>query len=172
MNTMRLPDFLIIGAMKSGTTTLYRDLMTNPAIFFPFDKEPAHLTKDGVLTPEGRLQYAELFEKAGDDQICGEASTLSTQLPQYPGVPRRARELLGDRAKLIYLIRNPVERTISHHRHTASRGIMPTALDDALDSNPELLSYSQYAMQAKAWLKHFDREQLSFVVFEEFIRDR
>ncbi len=54
---MRLSDFLIIGPQKAGTTTLYRDLLANPAIFLPIDKEPGNLREDGVLTVAGRSAY-------------------------------------------------------------------------------------------------------------------
>lgn len=50
----RLPDFLVIGAMKAGTTSLFFDLSANPAIFFPEDKEPHRLANDRALTSAGR----------------------------------------------------------------------------------------------------------------------
>ena len=87
---MPLPDFLIIGAMKAGTTTLYRDLMTNPAIFFPSEKEKSHLLRDEVLTEAGRRDYEKLFRRARPGQVLGIAPTRYTNLPDCPGVPGRA----------------------------------------------------------------------------------
>ena len=57
---MTLPSFLIIGAMKSGTTTLHADLATHPSISTPDRKEPGDLNHDEVLTPEGRAAYEEI----------------------------------------------------------------------------------------------------------------
>jgi len=115
--TMTLPHFLIIGAMKSGTTTLYRDMLTHRRVFFSADKEPMNLVNDDVLTAEGRHAYESLFAGAGRDSVCGEASTAYTKLPVYPGVPRRALQLLGPELRLIYIMRHPIERLISHHHH-------------------------------------------------------
>ena len=78
---VRLPGFLIIGAMKAGTTTLYHDLLTNPQVFFPLDKEPGNLASHDVLGEDGRGRYASIFKTARPDQICGEASTTYTKLP-------------------------------------------------------------------------------------------
>ncbi len=114
---MRLPDFLIIGAQKAGTTTLYRDLLANPAIFLPIDKEPGNLCEDDLLTDTGRSAYARHFANASTDQLCGEATTSHTKRPDVLGVPARARRLLGDKLKVIYLVREPISRIISHHHH-------------------------------------------------------
>jgi hypothetical protein len=169
---MLLPDFLIIGAMEAGTTTLYRDLMRHPSIFFPDDKEPGCLSHDHVLSNEGRTDYAALFAKARRNQCCGEASTNSTKLPNIQGVPRRAHSTIGPEVKIIYLLRNPIDRAISHHYHEYSRGTMPYGFADALASHPELIYYGKYAMQAEAWLEYFSQGNLHFIVFEEFIANR
>ena len=57
---LRLPDFLIIGAMKAGTTSLYRDLDVNPNVFLAADKEPGDLARDAVREPRGLAGYARL----------------------------------------------------------------------------------------------------------------
>ena len=169
---MRFPDFLIIGAMKSATTTMYRDLLTHPRIRFSFDKEPNILVNDDVLTDAGRRAYAELFAKVRTDEICGEASTTYSKLPDIQGVPRRAYEVLGGDIKLIYVVRNPIERTISHHHHEVGQGNMPASFEEAMERHPELVAYSRYGMQLGAWLDYFDRDQIKIVVFEEYVRNR
>ena len=168
----RLPDFLIIGAMKCGTTTLYRDLLTNPTVYFPIDKEPDRLTSDEVLSVAGRQSYLDLFAAASAEQVCCEASTSSSKLPQFPGVPQRARELLGPDLKLVYLVREPISRAISHHHHSLSAGKMPGKFEDALASHPELVDWGKYAMQARAWLEFYPAEQLKIIPFEEYVADR
>ena len=118
---MTLPGFLVVGAMKAGTTSLYRDLPTNPSVFMPIDKEPNNLLSDDVRTPQGLDDYARHFQRAGADQLCGEASTAYTMLPRHTGVPERALEVLGPDCRIIYLVREPVARIVSHHQHALVR---------------------------------------------------
>lgn len=175
---MRFPDFLIIGAMKAGTTTLYYDLMANPSIYLPAEnKEPHSLGSEKVLTAGGRREYARYFAKARANQVCGEASTGYTKLPTARGVPERAMAICGPSLKLIYLVREPVSRIISHHRHDSAPpahapGQMDPDIDVAFERHPELVEYSRYAMQIEPWIARFGRERVHIVVFEEYIRDR
>jgi hypothetical protein len=169
---MTLPHFLIIGGMKCGSTTLYRDLLTHPRVFFPIDKEPCNLCHDRVLTPEGRAEYESLFKRARPDQLCAEASTDYTKLPDRPGVPARALQVLGPELKLIYLVRDPIKRLVSHHYHEYSRAAMPADIAQAVERHPELLNYSRYAMQLEPWLDAFDERQIRVVRFEAYIADR
>src|SRR5262245_34426917 len=85
------PDFLIVGAMKAGTTSLHRDLNLHPQIFLPEEKEPEGLCHDRVLSARGRRRYARLFRPSRAGQMRGEASTAYTKLPEWQGVPARAR---------------------------------------------------------------------------------
>lgn len=169
---MRLPDFLIIGAMKAGTTSLYRDLLANPAVFMPIDKEPWNLARDDVCQPQGLRQYAKLFEKAKAHQVCGEASTVYSQLPDITGVPQRARQVLGDRLTVIYLVREPVSRIVSHHHHLWLSGAVACGLDDAVRRYPRFINYSRYAMQIEPWREALGPQQILIVQFETYINDR
>lgn len=169
---MRFPDFLIIGAMKSGTTSLYFDLRSNPAIFLPEDKEPTSLADDAVLEGQGRARYARLFGPARPDQVCGEASTGYSKLPEIRGVPERALSLLGSGAKIIYLVREPVARTLSHHYHEVTAGAMEREVDRAVRRHPCLIDFSRYAMQLAPWLERFGLDQIRVVRFEDYVGDR
>lgn len=170
---MNLPGFLIIGAMKSGTTTLYRDLLPNPAVFMPLDKEPSNLNTDEVLTPEGLKRYAELFESKRPEQVGGEASTSYTKIPTVTGVPGRARRVLGADVRLVYLLREPVSRAISHHAHALTTGdTTDRDFNRDVRAKEKYLDYSRYAMQAEAWLDVFGPDRLMFVRFESFVKDR
>jgi hypothetical protein len=169
---MRLPDFLIIGAAKAGTTSLYRDLRCNPQIFMPRDKEAGNLKGDDVLTPRGRRAYARLFATARPDQVCGEAPTDYTKLPQFPGVPQRALDVIGPRVKAVYLVREPVARIISFHHHQYVEDKMPADINAAVREFPELLDHTRYAMQITPWLETFGPEQVVIVRFEDYVADR
>ncbi|MDX1387898.1 MAG: sulfotransferase domain-containing protein [Acidobacteriota bacterium] len=170
---MALPRFLIIGAMKCGTTTLFNDLASHPAIYGPDDKEPHALVDDTVLTAEGGRAYERLFARAGDEQICFEASTHYTQRPKFGGVPERARQLLGPGLKVIYLVRDPIDRTVSHLHHALAGGVLDEpALDRALDLFPDLIDFSRYTMQITPWIETLGRENVRIYRFEDYVADR
>ena len=169
---MSLPSFLIIGAMKAGTTTLFRDLRNNPAIFMPSDKELNNLNTDEVLTSEGKDEYESIFKSATQSQTCGEASTAYTKIPDIQGVPKRAHDLLGSDVQLIYLVRNPIGRLISHYHHSVIVSGLELQIDEAILHHPPLVNYSKYAMQISPWIEQFGRDQVRILVFEEFIENR
>lgn len=171
---MKLPDFLIIGAMKAGTTTLFRDLLLNPRVFFPFDKEPECLCHDRVLTDEGRREYAEMFARAGADQLCAEASTAYTKRPVFEGVPARAMRVLGPRTRLLYVVRDPIKRIVSQHRHEVAVGKLETREDvnEAVRQIDRYLAYSRYAWQLEPWLEAFGADRVRVIVLERYVRER
>ncbi|MFP6657429.1 MAG: sulfotransferase [Pirellulales bacterium] len=171
-SNLRLPDFLIIGAMKSGTTSLSADLQTNPKIFFPSVKEPHFLTDDAVLTSTGRRRYARLFSTSIDSQCRGEASTGYTKLPSIDGVPRRAKQLLKTGARFVYLVRNPIDRAISHYYHLRRSGDLTINIDEAIRRVPEFIDYSSYAMQLRAWMNEFGPASFFVVRFEDYVSNR
>ena len=106
-----LPDFLIVGAMKSGTTTLYRDLILHPDVFMPEDKEPETLANSSD-PDQIRREYRTLFPRLAEGLVKGEASTAYTKRPDFEGVAERAREVLGPGLKVVYMRRDPVERLV------------------------------------------------------------
>ena len=93
-NNFNKPNFLIIGAQKSGTTSLYMDLSTSADIYFPIDKEPGHLACENIYEKDVVNSYYNLF-KSGNNKLCGEASTVYTKRPFYDGVAERAEFILG-----------------------------------------------------------------------------
>jgi hypothetical protein len=169
---MRLPEFLIIGAMKAGTTTLCSDLQQSPGIFLPSVKEPHELCRPDVLDPAGRDRYAGFFRGARPGQRCGEGSTGYTKLPWNPEVPDRALELLGPGLRLIYIVRDPVARLESHYRHLVRAGTIDHDIDEAVRRVPQLVHVSRYGMQLAPWIERFGRDQVHVVCFEEYVTDR
>ena len=89
----RLPSFVIIGAMKSATSTLYEQLRRQPGIFMPALKEP-NFFSDPAQQSKGLDWYRGLFADAGPGDIIGEASTHYAKLPTYPGTVARMQERL------------------------------------------------------------------------------
>lgn len=169
---MSLPGFLIIGAMKAGTTSLYRDLSNNPEVFLPDDKEPGNLCHDEVLTQSGKRAYEKLFAKAKPNQLCGEASTAYSKLPDFSGVPQRAKQLLGENLKVIYLVRDPLARIISQHHHELSSGNISCNIDEAVEKYSRFINFSRYAMQIQPWIDALSRDNVLIIHFETYINNR
>ena len=102
------PDFVVIGAMKSATTTLHEQLARQPGVFMTRPKEPSFFSDDTVYA-RGWGWYGAHFRAARDGDLRGESSTHYSKLPTYPRtVERMARDL--PHVKLIYLMRQPIDR--------------------------------------------------------------
>ncbi|MEM8836070.1 MAG: sulfotransferase domain-containing protein [Planctomycetota bacterium] len=168
----RFPDFLIIGSMKSGTTTLFADLAAQNALFGPSEKELDALLEDGVLRDSGRREYAGKFKPARPDQLCFEASTGYTKHPEFFGAPARALELCGPALKLIYIIREPMGRIISHHHHWRAIDKAVETVDEAVRVDSRYLAWSRYAWQLDHWLDHFPQENVLLVRFNDLVKNR
>ncbi len=167
-----LPNFIIIGAMKAGTTSLFQYLRQHPQVFMPEMKEPHFFTSEHNWH-RGREWYEELFEQAGAADAVGEASTGYSKHPIYQRVPERMAKMLPD-VRLIYLMRHPIERMQSQYLHqTSIRDDHPLlqpesrSLRKALTSDPSYLSFSMYAMQIEQYLDFFPREQMLLLTSDE-----
>ncbi|MDX1928108.1 MAG: sulfotransferase [Pirellulaceae bacterium] len=167
-------NFLVIGAMKCATTTLYQDLSLNPKIFLAV-KELGLLKSSTVLSDAGRRAYAGHFSAAKLGQVCGDISTEYSKSPDYPDVATHARQVLGENAKIIYMVREPVARLLSHHQHMMNaRGEeqMGEDINTEIDRRAELINYSRYAMQLAPWMENFGRNNIHVIVFEQYVRNR
>lgn len=168
---MVLPNFLLIGAMKAGTTSLYRELLRHPDVAFPSDKEPGDLARDEVLTARGRARYERKFARLGATVI-GDASTNYAKLPDIAGVAERARQLLGEDVRIAYSVREPIARALSHHRHLLVRGEAGPDINAELARHPEFVDYSRYHRQLEPWLEAFGSDAVRVLVFEDYVADR
>lgn len=163
-----LPTFLIIGAQKAATTTLHQLLRQHPEVFLPELKETNYLIEQGNLA-RGREWYESLFDPAGDRPHRGEASPGYTMFPHFRGAPERAATLMPT-ARLIYVIRHPVERMRSAWAQQTGEGLEDRDLVDALLGDSHHIQLSSYGLQTAQWLAHFPREQL-LVLRQEDLRD-
>ena len=181
-----LPDFLVIGAQKAGTTALYAYLREHPAITGPSWKEVSYFDRHYA---RGEAWYRGNFPNLARarGKLVGEAS------PSYlfhPLGPERVRALLPE-ARLVALVRNPVDRALSHHNHEVALGREELSFEDALDAEEERLrgedeklaadahyfsrewwshaykARGRYAEQLERWLAVFPREQLLIVPSED-----
>lgn len=170
-----LPDlsgrfFFLIGAMKAGTSSIYKHLAAHPSIYTAPRKEPRFFSNPGP-TANDMAAYAALFAGRTTQAWAFEASTAYTKHPMISGVPERICAALPD-ARFIYLIRDPVERICSAYLHNRAEGREPRSLEDALwDGSQEYLNVSRYHLQISQYLRVFPRDRLLVLVFEEFIVD-
>jgi hypothetical protein len=193
-----LPDFLIIGAAKSGTSSLYDYLVQHPSIFPCIVKEPNYFAR---YYDKGTSWYKGCFSttmlKYNTEKIkklkflTGEAST---QYYWYPHVPKRVKQLLPN-VKLIILLRNPVDRSFSHYQMEVRHGNENLSFEEAIKEeekrteseyekiiNDEYYFSSKYTMQAyiaksiyiesvKRWTNYFPKEQILFVNSADFYKN-
>jgi len=167
-----LPNFVVIGALKCGTTSLQHYLVQHPQIQMPPRKETNFFSgpPNGVPYAQGyrrveRLaEYERLFDPAV--RVRGEASPNYTVHPLRTGTPERMKQVIPN-AKLIYLVRDPVERTLSHFHHRVSteneRRTIHEALADLSDPYSPYTCASRYALQLERYLAHFSGTQIMVV---------
>ena len=163
------PDFMIIGAMKAGTSTLYDQLARQPGLFMTTPKEPAFFADDKVYA-RGEGWYRGLFEDAPAGALRGEASTHYTKRPTYPETVSRMQDM-GLRPRLIYVIRNPVQRALSHYLHEMSQGVMTDDITRSFATHPELVSYGCYAMQLRPFIDAFGQDHVHLTSLEQLKRN-
>ena len=166
---MALPDFLIIGAMKCATSTLQAQLAAQPGVFMTTPKEPNFFSDDEIYA-RGLPWYEGLFADAAPGDLKGEASTHYTKLPTYPECLARLSAAL-ERPKLIYMIRNPIDRAISHYIHEWTLGRMPDEIGTAIERHPELIAYSEYAYQIAPYLETYGAERICLTSLERLQAD-
>ena len=160
------PDFIIIGAMKCATSTLHEQLARQTNFFMSSPKEPNFFSDDENFE-RGLQWYRSCFQKPSDEGPCwvGESSTHYTKLPTYPHTVARLAEHLPD-VRLIYVMRQPIDRLVSQYIHEWSMGNIRCDLDRAIDQHPELIAYSQYARQLAPYLEAFGSCHILPLFFE------
>jgi Sulfotransferase domain len=145
----RLPDFIVAGVRKCGTTWLDGSLRAHPGIYMPTaTKELFFFDR---YWARGVAWYANYFTGARADQVCGEVS------PTYftsPEAPARILETVPG-VKLVFVFRDPVERVVSLYHHMRAKGDTALPLAQAIEALPDLLEEGFYA-------KHFARFRDSF----------
>lgn len=164
-----LPDFLIIGAMKSGTSTLQAQLAAQPGIFMTTPKEPNFFSDDPIYA-QGMAWYHSLFEAAEPGDLKGEASTHYTKLPTYPETLARMGAVI-EAPRLVYVIRDPFERAMSQYLHEWSQGLVGRDVAQAFSDHPEFIAYSRYPMQLAPFIARYGRDSLLLTSLEALKAD-
>ncbi|MEO1129455.1 MAG: sulfotransferase [Planctomycetota bacterium] len=165
------PNFLVIGAQKSATSTLCTLLAEHSDVFMTDPKEPFFFSHDEFWN-EGWQWYEALFEGASGARALGEGSTTYTQHHLYPDAPQRIAQHLPD-ARLIYIVRDPFERIESQYMHLRSKGGRETLpFAEAVRTRPAYIDNSLYDHQLSFYREAYPDDQLLVLFFEDFKADQ
>jgi hypothetical protein len=165
-----LPNLLVIGAMKAGTTSLHHYLSYHPDIFMSTEKEPRFFTDDANWN-KGLVWYEQHFPAA--TAIRGESTPDYTKFPAIPHAPERINATIPE-TRLIYLVRDPIDRIISHYIDALSFGRVHGSIDTELADYEasHFVNCSKYSMQLDQYLPYFDPANILVLVSEDLRDDR
>lgn len=157
--------------MKAGTTTLHNRLAAYPDLCPPSDGKEPHTLVKPLSDSQIRDEYRQLFNGTPPNTARRfESSTGYAKLPAWPETAKRARRILGPELKIIYLVRNPIDRLVSHKKYMALDKRIPEDINRAVHAWSELVDFGRYQRQLDAWRAHLPDQQIKVIIFEEFVR--
>jgi hypothetical protein len=171
-----MPNLFVIGASKSGSSALHAYLSPHPEIAMSTEKEPCFFVEQKELEAAWPIMarrpcshdwhaYLDLWSGGEGVRYRGEGSVYYSQAPHRSGVPERIRAACPD-ARIVYTVREPVERAIGHYWQRFKEFQEPLTLDRAVRENALYRDTSDYALQIGEYLAHFDRSQIHVMVAE------
>lgn len=163
------PNFIVIGAPKAATTGLCLNLKRHPDIFISNPKEPFFFCYDHKYA-KGWEWYMSLFEGAEGKTAIGEGSTPYSQIGTYPNTVGRIAKHLPN-VKLIYSVREPLERIQSQWIEQQSQGLTMLPFLRAVREDPQYIDAASYWTQINAYRQHFPDERILVLFFEEYRKD-
>lgn len=173
-NQLIVPDFLVVGAMKAGSTTLMDYLVSHKEVGIP-SEEINYFDKDSNFE-KGITWYAKWFEDFSNHKVIGEKT------PAYCYEPKAVERICqqNPNMKLVWILRNPVKRTYSNYWHYIRIGKELLSVNQCLEQE-ELrvkediykgyFKRSVYADQVERYLEFFPMSQMHFIIFEEFVKN-
>lgn len=162
---MFAPDLIVIGAMRAGTTSLHNWLMQCSGVSLPKMKETDFFI-EGKNWSRGFDWYRGLFDTS---KVTAEISPNYSKRDVFPGVPEKVA-LANPHTRLVYVVRDPVDRAVSQYQHSWLADGMPDP-EDLPDTHDEdhILASSRYAYQMEAWLEHFPPDSLLLIDFADLV---
>lgn len=195
---MTLPNFFIVGAAKSGTTSLWSYLRQHPQVFMSRPKEPNFFafvgTQPSMKGPAGSEtiyqkihkysildieNYTGLFDKVSDEVAIGEASV---RYLYFPGAAQNIKQYIPN-AKILIMLRNPVDRLFSHYcMNVGMFGLEPLELSKAIKAEASrikqgwgwdwhYINIGLYYEQVKRYLDLFGQDQVKIILYDDFCSD-
>jgi hypothetical protein len=187
---MTLPNFLIIGAAKSGTTAIYTYIKQHPQIFmseqkelryFSYSRNPAVQPPKDYIHPSVTTldQYKQHFKSVSDESVIGESSPTYLYTPE---TAERIKALLPD-VKLFAILRNPIDRAYSAYTHALRDWKEPAAsFDEALQQEEDRIAAGWgmlwhykaaglYYQQLMPYFNIFDKDRIKVVLYDDLVAD-
>lgn len=166
-----LPTFFVIGASKTGTTSLHEYLAVHPEIAMTDDKEPMCFEPPHWV--DRMAEYRELFPHRAE--VRGESSTAYSAYPWVPEIPDRVRAAVPD-ARIIYIVRDPIPRTLSHYAQNVWDRFPVRPFDELMDDLEHPMNMpvwaSRYATQYERWAERFGAERILVLDHRKLLTDR
>jgi hypothetical protein len=161
-------DFAIIGAAKAATSSLAEYLAEHPGVCFSYHKEPQYFCHNADWDNPTKLAEYHSLWKPKPGQICGEGSTRYSYIeePTY----RRLWQY-NPKLKIIYVMRHPLDRTISQFSYETLRGRLEGSIEAEFLTKHYIVNASRYAVFAEAYLRYFSPEQMLFMKYDEIAAD-
>ncbi|MFC1867059.1 sulfotransferase [Thermodesulfobacteriota bacterium] len=165
-----LPNLIIIGAAKCGTTSLHYYLGLHPEISMSREKELNFFIGKSNWD-KGIEWYRSNFR--GHSKIHGESSPAYTTYPFLRGVPARMHSILPG-VKLIYSVRDPIDRIISQYIHNYTTGLEHRKIEDALNQldNNRYVYRSKYFTQLEQYMAYFQKSNIQITTLEDLQNNR
>jgi hypothetical protein len=169
--TTTLPDFVVVGAGKCGTSSLHHYLDCHPEITMSATKEPKYFVREANWG-RGRAWYEAQFAGRGG-RVRGEVSPQYTKYPVHDGVAERMHAVIPG-ARLVYLVRDPVERMVAYWIDRRARGRERRDFAAAVTGSPDdgYVNASRYHLQLEQYLPYFPLERILVVDQRELREDR
>jgi len=174
------PNLFIIGASKCGTTSLWNMLNTHPEVFMSTPKEPVFFSFSNFY--ERLVEYEKLFAKVSNEKVIGEASPIYSETTLIPQIPERIYNF-NPNAKIIYIVRDPIERLKSVWRQTLHTGhwhkqvyknscdvevpLMPKNFIEAVYNYPPYLEATKYWTHLNNYKEYFEDKNILLLFFED-----
>jgi len=179
------PNFFIVGAPKAGTSTLYQILKNIPQVYMSKIKEPGYfnigIDLKNLFVPmiSDEKKYLKLFTDVKNEIAIGDSTT--TYLMD-PDTPKKIRQVIPN-ARIIIMLRNPIERAFSHYLHHKRTGLIVLPFNDVINMYKNSLIKKNdlahgiifeggfYYEQVKRYLDIFPSENIKIFIYEEFYKD-
>lgn len=174
----RLPDFLLIGAARCGTTFLFGLIADHPEIYAPFKKELWFFNESG----EGLDAYKSYFKEARPGQMAGEATP--GYLPNFDPTIANIQRSYDELPQFLVILRDPVDRFWSHYLHNRSHGWETRSFKEVIEEGPdggtaaclnapnhETFRVGEYGGQLERWFDAFSRRHFKIVFLEDLARE-
>jgi len=159
-------DVIIIGAMKCGTTALFKALKQHNSVCASLEKEPNFFLKS-TFSENCQLEYMSLFESNDNEKKLNlEASTSYAKLPESEMASKNIFNIMPT-AKFIYVRRDPIERIVSHYLHLKNRDLVSEPLNTEIWSNPEYINFSMFDEQIRPYYDLFGADNILELTFDE-----